>query len=259
MRRGFLLGPQFAIPCRADPHRVSTASSVSRLHEAGDTSKPAEALCLSMAAAHVRVDNAISSGRLLPPTALADVRVTGTFAGHAQDAAMEPLGHITQETMRAENVVANAFALHASAFACLTGELSVLCVQQNQGREAALVLFGKSWLRKNWKSHVGPVRRLARRLKTGRWHPLQSDEYRGAHQLFVEFADKYDYDDSSVFFRAMKLDDARKFVMVRDVMRLKLILNVYDANVLQTLRHSHALSVAFGDPSLFIDSCSKFQ
>ena len=56
----------------------------------------------------------------------------------------------------------------------------------------------------------------------------------------------------------MKLD-FRKFVMVRDVMRLKLILNVYDANVLQTLRHSHALSVAFEDPSLFIDSCSKFQ
>ena len=63
----------------------------------------------------------------------------------------------------------------------------------------------------------------------------------------------------TLFFRAMKLDDARKFVMVRDVMRLKLILDVYDANVLQILRRSHALSVAFGDPSLFIDSCNKFQ
>ena len=237
MRRGFLLGPQFAIPCRADPHRVSTANGVPRLHEAGDTSKPAEALCLSMAAAHVRVDNAISSGELLPPTALADVRVTGTFAGHAQDAAMAPLGHIVQERVCAENVVANAFALHASALACLTGELSVLCVQQSQGREAALVLFGKGWLRKNWKSHVAPVVRAARRLSRGGWHPLKSDECCGAHQLFVEFADKYDYDNSSVFFRAMKLDDARKFVMVREVMRLKLILDVYDASVLQILRH----------------------
>jgi len=61
------------------------------------------------------------------------------------------------------------FAVHASALAFLTGELSAVCLQRNQAREEALFRFGRGWLRKNWKSHVAPVLRTANELKDEDW------------------------------------------------------------------------------------------
>ena len=53
------------------------------------------------------------------------------------------------------------FAVHGSALAFLTGELTALCLQRDQAREEALFRLGKRWLRKNWKSHVAPVLQAA--------------------------------------------------------------------------------------------------
>ena len=108
------------------------------------------------------------------------------------------------------------FAVHGSALAFLTGELSALCLQRDQAREEALFRFGKRWLRKNWKSHVAPVFQASNRFRSmNRRQPQESE------RLFVAFAEEYDPDSSSAFIRAMRLDDARKFAMVRKVMALK--------------------------------------
>ena len=108
------------------------------------------------------------------------------------------------------------FAVHGSALAFLTGELSAFCLQRDQAREEALFRFGRGWLRKNWKSHVAPVLQAANRLRS-----MHRRERLESERLFVAFAEEYDPDSSSAFIRAMRLDDARKFAMVRKVMALK--------------------------------------
>ena len=109
--------------------------------------------------------------------------------------------------------------MHASALAFFTGELSAVSLQRNQAREEALFRFGRGWLRKNWKSHVAPVLSTANELKYEDWRSKGYPD--AARQLFVAFAKEYDPDSSSACVRAMRLDDARKFAMVRKVMNLK--------------------------------------
>ena len=114
------------------------------------------------------------------------------------------------------------FAVHASALAFLTGELSALCLQRDQAREEALFRFGRGWLRKNWKSHVAPVLQTANNLKFE-----MEEEMNATGRLFVAFAKEYDPDSSSACVRAMRLDDTRKFAMVRKVMNLKPLVDAH--------------------------------
>ena len=80
-------------------------------------------------------------------------------------------------------------------------------------------------MRKNWKSHVGPVLRTANELKMWDWRRHGYSDT--AQRLFVAFAEEYDPDSSSACVRAMRLDDARKFAMVRKVMNLKPLVDAH--------------------------------
>ena len=136
------------------------------------------------------------------------------------------------------------FAVHASALAFLTGELSALCLQHDQAREEALFRFGRGWLRKNWKSHVAPVLQTANELKDEDWtgHAYPN----AAQRLFVAFAEEYDPDSSSACVRAMRLDDARKFAMVRKVMDLKPLVDAHMELQVAAARYAYEQSLFEG-------------
>ena len=136
------------------------------------------------------------------------------------------------------------FAVHASALAFLTGELSALCLQRDQAREEALFRFGRGWLRKNWKSHVAPVLRTANELKSWDWRSKGYPD--AAQQLFVAFAKEYDPDSSSACVRAMRLDDARKFAMVRKVMNLKPLVDAHMELQVAAARYAYEQSLFEG-------------
>ena len=135
------------------------------------------------------------------------------------------------------------FAVHASALAFLTGELSALCLQRDQAREEALFRFGRGWLRKNWKSHVAPVLQTANKLKFE-----MEEEMNAAGRLFVAFAKEYDPDSSSACVRAMRLDDARKFAMVRKVMTLKPLVDALEELQVAAARYAYEHSLSHRMP-----------
>ena len=136
------------------------------------------------------------------------------------------------------------FAVHASALAFFTGELSAVSLQRNRAREEALFRFGRGWLRKNWKSHVAPIFRIAKELKFSAWMRHAYPDV--ARQLFVAFAKEYDPDSSSACVRAMRLDDARKFAMVRKVMNLKPLVDAHMEFQVAAARYAYEQSLFEG-------------
>ena len=72
-----------------------------------------------------------------------------------------------------------------------------------------------------------------------------------ARQLFVAFANEYNPDSSSVYFRAMRLDDARKFAMVREVMNLKPLVDAHMELEVAVRTYAYEQSLFEGSRNVF--------